>query len=265
MIRRNLYLLLFALLVQACTREATTRSETLLRVSDTESELIRRLGFSAVGATRTDSGFLVERDIFIPSSQLIDTPRQVNLRIATAEQYRTYNTVKVPRTITVSCDKMPVAFIAAVDTMINRYNRLNLNLKFRRVASLGSIYLKPNYSVAGNTIAFAGFPTATGDPYQVINVNMNMYKAFTMKQWGIVLQHEVGHCIGLRHTDYMDRSFSCFGNAVNEGSAGVGAVLIPGTPATADQLSFMLACFDGNTNLSFNANDIIALTYLYKR
>lgn len=40
----------------------------------------------------------------------------------------------------------------------------------------------------------------------------------------------MGHCIGFRHTDYMNRSYSCRGSAVNEGSAGVGAVYIPGTP-----------------------------------
>ncbi|WP_262510258.1 zinc-dependent metalloprotease [Sediminitomix flava] len=25
----------------------------------------------------------------------------------------------------------------------------------------------------------------------------------------IIIAHEIGHCIGFCHTDYMDRSFSC--------------------------------------------------------
>jgi hypothetical protein len=79
---------------------------------------------------------------------------------------------------------------------------------------------------------------------------------------GSVIQHEIGHCIGMRHTDYMDRSYSCGGTATNEGSAGVGAIQIPGTPSGPDANSWMLACSNGG-NRTFNANDIIALNYLY--
>ncbi len=43
------------------------------------------------------------------------------------------------------------------------------------------------------------------------------------------IAHEMGHCIGMRHTDYMDRSYSCGGVPDNEGDGGVGANHIPGT------------------------------------
>jgi hypothetical protein len=77
-----------------------------------------------------------------------------------------------------------------------------------------------------------------------------------------VLQHEMGHCIGFRHTDYFNRALSCGGRKSNEGSAGIGAILIPGTPSGFDKESFMLSCSAG-TDRTFNANDIIALNYLY--
>ena len=74
----------------------------------------------------------------------------------------------------------------------------------------------------------------------------------------------MGHCIGFRHTDYFDRSISCGGAPSNEGSAGVGANHIPGTPtgATLADLSWMLACTDGG-NRPFNNDDQTALDYLY--
>ena len=74
----------------------------------------------------------------------------------------------------------------------------------------------------------------------------------------------MGHCVGFRHTDYFDRSISCGGSPSNQGTAGVGANHIPGTPtgATASKKSFMLACTDGGDR-PFNADDKTALDYLY--
>ncbi|HLF45263.1 MAG TPA: M57 family metalloprotease, partial [Chitinophagaceae bacterium] len=79
------------------------------------------------------------------------------------------------------------------------------------------------------------------------------------------ISHEIGHCIGFRHTDYMNRSYSCGGGAINEGdvTSGVGAVNIPGTPTGPDPDSWMLACLSATTNRPFNANDKIALHFLY--
>jgi hypothetical protein len=78
-----------------------------------------------------------------------------------------------------------------------------------------------------------------------------------------ILAHEMGHCIGFRHTDYMDRSFSCGGSPTNEGASTVGAIQIPGTPAGPDPNSWMLSCIGSGQNRPFNANDKTALNYLY--
>ena len=77
-----------------------------------------------------------------------------------------------------------------------------------------------------------------------------------------VLQHEMGHCIGFRHTDYFNRALSCGGSKSNERAGTIGAILIPGTPSGFDSESFMLACSAG-TDRTFNPNDKIALNYLY--
>ena len=84
-----------------------------------------------------------------------------------------------------------------------------------------------------------------------------------MKTLITILSHEMGHCIGFRHTDYMDRSFSCNGAPVNEGAGNIGAIHIPGTPTGPDRRSWMLSCLGKNDNRPFNKNDQIALDYLY--
>ena len=81
-----------------------------------------------------------------------------------------------------------------------------------------------------------------------------------------IMAHEMGHCIGFRHTDFYDRSISCGGGLSNEGDAGIGANHIPGTPnvgeVSASRRSWMLACTDGS-NRPFNNDDKTALSYLY--
>ena len=74
----------------------------------------------------------------------------------------------------------------------------------------------------------------------------------------------MGHCIGFRHTDWMNRAYSCgTGGSEGQQTSGVGAVLIPGTPSGPDSGSWMLACLSASTNRQFNNNDKTALNYLY--
>jgi hypothetical protein len=72
------------------------------------------------------------------------------------------------------------------------------------------------------------------------------------------MAHEIGHCIGFRHTDYQTRQ-SC-GQNVNEGSAGVGAIHIAGTPTGSDSSSIMQSC---GPAIDFNNKDVTALEALY--
>lgn len=49
-----------------------------------------------------------------------------------------------------------------------------------------------------------------------------------------IITHELGHTLGLRYTDYYDRSISCVPPYTGvEGDEGVGIIHIPGTPTTA--------------------------------
>lgn len=253
-------------MVVSCSKQEKT-IEKFGPIPQNDLKKISSLGFSISGVRAYNDGYIVENDIYIHRDSLNNAPiTSSTLRIANSEQYRTINVVKVPRTISISGELIGGKLNVALDTMINRYNKLNLNLKFRRVISDGYIRLYPKYDFTGGVIATSGFPNSFGDPYRNVLINMYLLSAYNMQQWGFILQHEIGHAIGFRHTDYMDRSFSCFGlpSPSNEGQSDVGAILIPGTPSTPNEESFMLSCYDGNPQKTFNSNDIIAMKYLFK-
>jgi hypothetical protein len=223
---------------------------------------IQAQGFNTTGVQKVPEGYLVEGDIILTPEDLVSTPTTHELIIANEEHYRTTKIVTgTPRTITVSVNTSQTPFPTAVADAINRYNAENLQLNFQLVSSNADIDIVTFYQVS-NTLGSAGFPKG-GRPYGTINLNTYWFNTSTNSSFlATVIAHEMGHCIGFRHTDYMNRSYSCGGTAYNEGSAGVGAVHIPGTPTGPSANSWMLACSDGG-NRPFTSSDKVALSTVY--
>lgn len=222
---------------------------------------IAALGFSTENVQVIEEGYLVENDIILHQHDLDAVPSSPTLRIAEEEQYRTFNLVNAPLNITVSVSGNFNSNIStAVDVAIARYNAENIGLTFQRVSSGGIINVK--IVNGGSFIASAGFPSG-GNPYPEVQFN-RQYRNWNNNTLASVFAHEIGHCIGFRHTDYMNRSYSC-GTGGNEGQEtnGVGAVHIPGTPTGPDAASWMLACIGNGVDRPFNSNDVVALNYLY--
>ena len=246
----------------ACRKNVAT--EQVASVPSEESlAKIYALGFSNKDVSMDEEGnYVVEGDILLSQASLYAAPEMQFLRVGAEEQYRTYNLVTaLPRVIKVSVSsKLPSSYKAALDEALGRYNAENLLITFQRVSSNGDISI---VKAAGNYLASAGFPTSSGAPYNQVKVNSNALNGQPQATIASVLAHEIGHCIGFRHTDYMNRAYSCGGSAVNEGASTVGAVHIEGTPTGPDANSWMLSCIGSGQNRPFNANDKVALGYLY--
>ncbi len=247
----------------SCTQDDTTTSIND-EISNEVLQQIKALGFGTDHVIKEEDHYIVEGDIILHKEDLAGATRQALLRIAGVEQYHTFNLVTgLPRTITISTSgSINSGFSSAIDAAIARYNAENLGLTFQRVSSGGSINIR--IVNTGQYIASAGFPTSSGDPYNEIKYAKKYTSGYSAGFMTTVLAHEIGHCIGFRHTDYMNRSYSC-GSGGNEGqeTSGVGAVHIPGTPTGPDPNSWMLACLGASTDRPFNANDKVALNYLY--
>lgn len=263
-------LLAVGMLTFGCQQEEITVGDVSQDVIDQLSEM----GFNPDGIEKMDGGYLIEGDIFITPEFLATEHSET--RVPDLEQWSTNGLVSVgplQRTITIALrpgfGTQTSATSTALNVAINRYNAEGLKIRLQRVAS-GSPADISVIPFAANTtfVAAAGFPS-NGNPFNTILVNPTMNTVYgngvvNPQTFGTIMAHEIGHCVGFRHTDWYDRSISCgIGGFEGDGGQGSGVQHIPGTPFFADGNSFMLSCFSFFSNRPFNANDRTALNYLY--
>ncbi len=278
--RKTNYLAVFTLAVSMLFVSCEQQNDAVVaqdEVSESVLAALTNAGFDVTqqAPIKFDDGYLVEGDIYIPAADLASLKE--GTRLAVEEQYSTNNLVSTggSRTITMYAPEggkngYSAGMIAGLDLAISRYNAQNLAISFQRVTSSNNADIVmtrlSKRDERQGVLGSAGFPTSSGDPYGQIKMSGILESSYGLSTGGIatIIAHEMGHCIGFRHTDYFNRSISCGGSASNEGTAGVGANHIPGTPtgATASAKSWMLACTDGGDR-PFNNDDRTALNYLY--
>ncbi len=266
-------LVIGSVLFTSCQQDETAKVDEFA-VDPIVVEQLKNLGFnvSDQAPVMFEDGYLVEGDIFLTDESIAQMSKPSFL--PDAEQYSTDNLVCGPRTITMYAEEggrngYSAGMIAGLDEAIRRFNAQNLALTFSRInnsnADIIMTRLKKGDERRG-VLGSAGFPTSSCDPYGEIKMSGILESDYNLTTNGIatIIAHEMGHCIGFRHTDYFDRSISCGGSPSDEGASTVGANHIPGTPtgATASAKSWMLACTDGGDR-PFNADDQTALDYLY--
>lgn len=280
---RSLTLILTGLFaLNACNEQENT--QPVGQIPDEVLAAFENAGFDIFNQMpiQFEDGYLVEGDIYIKSHE-VDHLRP-GTRIPVEEQYSTNNLVATngSRTITVYAaeasaggrgnkggDGFSPGMIAGLDEAIARYNAQNLEISFQRISNSNADITLTRLSKGDERrgiLGSAGFPTSAGDPYPEIKMSGILESSYGLSTDGIatIIAHEMGHCVGFRHTDFFDRSISCGGSPTNEGDGGVGANHIPGTPTGANlsDLSWMLSCTDGR-NRPFNPSDRTALDYLY--
>ncbi|XLS28406.1 M57 family metalloprotease [Flavobacteriaceae bacterium M23B6Z8] len=264
------FLLLF-LMISSCDKGQELETTVSAEISEETLQKVASLGMNPNGIKNYDlerpdgtreSGYLISGDIHMTPAQLERLDPEAGI---TTEHYRYVNLVSQPRTITVTgytggSFALTTKMRTALSWALNNYNAINLTLRF--VLTFGTsttsdivVYKNPNISTAGGT---SGTPSA-GDPYKWVQIYSGT-DAFSTNVIEYFMTHEIGHCIGMAHTDWRNRE-SCGGTGGSPFNPGF--VYIPGTPTGFDPGSIFNTCVDSGTQGEFNANDILALQVVY--
>lgn len=269
--------LLLAGTFASCTKTSTT-DNAQAGLSQDEKSLVTAAGFNGNWAEKSSNGkYLIEGDMLLSKSELQEmagaTPSH-NFIVAEEEHYRTYNLVTTPstgaRTLKVRLTSgFPAYYTTGLQQAVNRYNSYGLKINFQIVSTTDQDILitAANLGTSGGGCILgqaSGFPTSSGNPssgFTLSNSSCATTYISDANKADEVIAHEMGHCIGFRHTDYKRRA-SC-GPGGGESAGTIGAVHINGTPTsvTGSYNSWMMACTNGNP--AFSGDDGIALNVVY--
>jgi hypothetical protein len=234
--------------------------------AEEQAEIIDNLvqaGFPENDILVSDGVVYVGRDAAV---SLVASREMLEVDSSEEEQYRTNNLVS-GNVGEICVDGREIGgfsskFNNALNRAIANYNGLGLSFSMRRVSGNNSgCDAVIDGNVVGGTGGSAGFPSG-GLPFGTINIGSGLQQ-FSTGTVEHVITHELGHTVGLRHSDFFNRSISC-GVGGNEGSGGVGAIHIPGTPTGASVGgSLMNSCFRSGESGNFTSTDRTALQTLY--
>jgi hypothetical protein len=248
-----LIIFLFSSLIFSCERE----KESLTSPKNQENEVYKKIlaaGFKKENIVEYKDYYLVEGDIVFRKNKVKnDSP--IKKQAWTGGSLVSLSNIKVYLNSSsfTSLDQNG-DLSRALQNAVNAYNSLNTSLHFEVADYPGDAHIRIDNSCG--YVQYCGeadFPDSGLPGYQInlCEYIINQLNAISESQLTFLLVHEMGHTIGLRHTNWADYGES-------------GAVNIQGTP-TSDQYSVMNygTCGWSWDQYPFTSDDIQALNTLY--
>lgn len=250
------------LIFSACEKDNTEATPNASLSKTTEEPTMKRLlamGFAPQNIVDKGDYYLVEGDISFDKQKSVPvTPTAPGVIVQSQDQAHTYELIRYDRqpNVTIRIDaSFPAQWQGDVVDAVNDWNaiegsRVDLTLTTSNTAD---ITIRGVPSLENDAFGKSEFPSNGAPGYQVL-INFNN-SPDTRRRTTIV--HEIGHCMGLRHTNLYARG---------EGASDIGGVFITGTPSedpnsvmnSGDQPNRQIAGWQG-----FSQFDVIAFQNLY--
>ncbi len=261
---RNSIILFLLVLSFSCSKEFDKKNDSTQLSDGKVLKRILDLGFSKDDIVEFDEYYLVEGDIVFSKNDPTLSANNQN------KQARTNNIV-TERNVRVflrqNFSTLNSKISTALDDALSAYNELSPTLYFSRiydeneanvvVSMDNDIRWDPNCQCEREVCGRGGFPFSNGQPFNSVLISEKTLVNHDVTSNGelkFLLAHELGHNIGLRHTNWSQ----------NESAGSIGAVQIAGTPAS-DSESIMNSSTCGYSwGDGFSKYDKIAIYELYK-
>ncbi len=204
--------IILALLISACNNELETidsAKKQAVSAGNDDINILQSLGFDTSDITEMDTYYLIEGDIMFEKSGLSSYDK-----VQTRQAYHTTGLIGHPkqRMITVGVDSsIPISGVdnwrEEIQEAINLWNPLS-NLKMTYTSEVNPDILIRSDAIDPTplddyVIAAASWPT-NGQPGSSIRINLDYYNNKTIPRLQKIynMVHELGHCFGLKHTNW---------------------------------------------------------------
>ncbi|MGF7075147.1 M57 family metalloprotease [Mucilaginibacter sp. R-33] len=220
-------------------------------------DYIKSLGFHDSDIKDIGTDYLVDGDMLFSKKTVVATTNGNASKIKT-DQYGAQNYLGLNTNVVINIDASMSAYTAEINAAIAQWNGIpNCRVKFS-VGSSYNVTIMANNNIGG-ACGQSYFPI-NGQPGFIIYISPAAISGNSFDQRQRTIAHELGHSIGLRHTNWFLNEPQ---NGTAPNSAHYSATHILGTPTEADPVSLMNGneCGTGATVLS--NYDKIAVQFLY--
>jgi len=177
--------------------ESVTQPET--NKKDAVFNYIKSLGFPASSIKDIGNDYIVEEDILFSKDMQI--PSSTGPK---TEQYYTGNLVSTTNrtNIRILVDASMSSMTSEINSAVNQWNNVpNANIHFNIVSGGGYDILITDENLGNGYCGVARFPI-NGNAGGLIKINKTYISGNSFDQRQRTITHEIGHCVGFRHTNW---------------------------------------------------------------
>lgn len=257
---RVFYFLSIAFLFAGCGSEdeQEVTSSTTISTNMSDYSIISSLGLDTTSVVDLGEYYVAEGDILLFKNKITeylykDDATSITKQARTSSIVNDTNIKNVKVKIDESLGGVS-NWTEALENAILLYNNTITNIYITKVTSDYDLLIKEDTSIGSDVLGQGTFP-ASGKVGELIKINTN-YNYLSLSQKIFLLVHELGHNLGLRHTNW---------SGLGEAETGIGIDGTPNSGSSPDPSSVMNGRTGSYYWSNFSYYDIVALHALYPR